>query len=155
MVREFNDGLDVGKRIDEGGVLAKIYLGVQGTDEEAAKEALESMVYNKLAAEKEIKLLQVKMYNILKEDESDFFSGVSEVELIADEYRFFLNMIMRYGPSAVEIIEPEKVTLNTAQMHSIVADLADYAHMYSQQLIEMLKDPERRALYERMLSGEK
>ncbi len=153
-VEKFNEDVDIGAKVDEGGINARLYLGVQGTDEYAAKKALENTIFNRLAKEENMKILEVKLFDIMKDDDSDFFNGVAEIEIITDDYRWFANSIMRYGPSAIEIIEPNKVTLNIAQMHNIVADIADFAHMYSQQVIEMLKDPERRALYDRMLSDE-
>lgn len=154
-VEKFNDDIDIDQRVNEGGIHANIYLGVQGNDMEAANTALENTIYKRLLPEKNLKVLEVRLYDILKDDSSEFFSGVAEVEFIAEDYRWFVNTIMRYGPSAIEIKEPEKVVLDSSQMHSIVADIADFAHMYSQQVIEMLKDPERRALYEKMLKDEK
>ena len=152
LTRKFNEALDTDALMREGGILARIYLGVQGNDKEAAKKALESTVNTRLAKEEHIRLLEVNMYDILKE-KKDYFSGVSDVRLIAEDFRWFVNMILRYGPSAVEIIEPEDVRLNMEQMHSLAADVCDFSHMYSEQIIAMFKDPERRALYERMLKG--
>lgn len=148
--KTLNEDLDVDRKMGEGGVHARVYLEVQGTDLEASKTALENSVYNKLGAEKHISILTVKMYDIKKE-EGEYFSGVSEVELVADDFRWFVNTVLRYGPSAIEIMEPDEVKLGPEQMHSIIADVSDFAHMYSQQIISMFKDPERRALYEKML----
>lgn len=151
--KSFNEDLDIGKKLDEGGIHARIYLGVQGTDMEASKKALENTIFQRLRNEENISLLEVKMFDILKE-EGEFFSGVSEIEFIADEFRWFAGIIMKYGPSAVEIIEPQKVTLDSPQMHSLVADIADFTHMYSQQIMEMLKNPERQALLQKILEAE-
>jgi hypothetical protein len=152
-VKTFNEGLNVGRKIEEGGVLAKLYLGVQGNDLEAAKKALENTVYSKMSAEENITLLEVRMFDIEKERE-DYFSGVAEVEILTDDFRWFVNSIMRYGPSAFEILEPSNVKLDASEMHAIAADVADFTHMYSQQIIAMFKDPERRALYQKMLEEE-
>ena len=146
----FNEDLDVDQKMNEGGVLSKIYLEVQGNDLEAAKKALENTVFNRLSGEDNVHMLEVRMYDVLK-DETEHFSGVSEIKLVADDFKWFLSTVLRYGPSAVEIMEPTEVKLNTEQMHSIIADVTDFTHMYSQQIIAMLKDPERRALYDRML----
>ncbi len=153
-IKRFNEELDLGARIAEGAVLGKIYLGVQGNDMDAAKDALEKTVHERLMSENHIKVTEIKMYDIIKDGKEDNFSGVSEIELLADEYRWFINTVLRYGPSAVEILEPAEIKLNAEQMHSIVADAADFSHIYSQQMIQMLKDPERRALYDRMMNEE-
>jgi hypothetical protein len=155
LTRKFNEELDVGGKLNEGGVLARLYISVQGNDLEAAKKAMENTIFEKMASEDNISLLEVKMFDIMKEKPKKkgekLFSGVAEVELVADDYRWFVNAILKYGPSAVEIVEPSDVKLNSEQMHSIVADVADFVHMYSQQIIAMFKDPERRYLLEKML----
>jgi hypothetical protein len=150
---KFNKGVDLGKAVSDGGVHARIYLGVQGNNVDAAKQALETTINDRLNAEKNSKLLSVNMYDILKEEDADYFSGVAEVEVVSDDFRWFLNLVLRYGPSAVEIIEPKEVNLVSDEMHSITADISDFAHVYSQQIMAMLKDPERRDLYERMLNA--
>ena len=151
-VTTLNEELDIGAMLSEGGIHAKIFLGVQGNDIEAAKLALENTIFNKLDKEENIKVLTVRMFDILKQDNAEFFSGVSEIELITEDFRWFVNIVLRYGPSAVEIIEPDEVKLGLAEMHSIIADSADFSHMYSQQIIDMFKDPERKALYDKMIS---
>ena len=157
-VRKFNEKLDLGLKMSEGGVLGTLYIGVQGNDQDAAKSALENTLFTKLAKEENISLLEVSVFDIIKEKSKKkgekFFSGVAEVKLVADDFRWFVNIIMRYGPSAVEIVEPVEVKLNAEQMHSVVADVSDFVHMYSQQIIAMFKDPERAVLYDRMLKGD-
>jgi hypothetical protein len=159
LTKKFNEELDIDLAMREGGVRAKLYIGVQANDLETAKKALDNMVNTRLKAEQHAYLLEVKMYDILKEKrgakgkKTEYFSGVSEVDLLADDYRWFLNIVLRYGPSAVEITEPTELKLTSEQMHSIVADVADFAHIYSQQIMDMLKDPERRYLHEQMLKG--
>jgi hypothetical protein len=155
--KKFNEDLDVDLMLREGGIVATLYIGVQGNDLAAAKKALETTIFKKMASDAHISLLEAKMYDILNEKggkEGQQFSGVAEVKLAADDFRWFVKTILTYGPSAVEILEPSKVTLSSDQMHSIVADVSDFTHVYSQQIISMLKDPERRRLYEQMLSTE-
>ena len=158
LTKKFNEDLDTGKIMDEGGVLAKLYIGVQGNDLAAAKNALETTIYTKMDAEANIYLLEAKMFDIMKEKGKKkgekIFSGVAEVTLVAEDFRWLVNTILKFGPAAIEIIEPTNVKLNAEQMHALVADVTDFVHMYSQQIIAMFKDPERRVLYDRMLKGE-
>jgi hypothetical protein len=150
--QKYNEDADIDKILSEGGVLAKIYLEVQGTDLEAAKLALENTVQTRLTKEETLTVLQIQMYDILKDETAEFFSGVAEIELIADDFRSFIKTILSYGPAAVEIVEPTEVKLTADMMHAVVADIADFTHLYSQHIINMLKDPERKALYEKMMA---
>ncbi len=149
--KTFNKELDLEDMLSEGGILARLYLEVQGNDKEAAQKALEGTIYERMNAEPHAKLLEVKMFDIEQTEGTEHFSGVSEVKLIADDYRAFVNLSMRYGPTGIEILEPLEIMLNTDQMHAIVGDASGIMQMFSNQIITMLKDPERAALYKQMM----
>ena len=153
--KSFNEELDVEKMVKEGGVLARLFLEVQGNDKDAAQEALESTVFKQMAAETQVKLLEAKMFDILPDEEKkESFSGVVEVKVVAVDFRWFVNYIMRYGPSAVEIMQPEEVTLKGDEMHSLVSDVSEIVQTYSTRILSMLKDDEGRELYNKLVKGE-
>jgi len=152
--KSFNEELDVDKLIREGGLHARLYLEVQGNDKEASKKALESVVFERMIKEKDASLLHAKMFDIIKDEDSEVFSGVVEVELVSRDFRGFLNIIMRYGPTAIEIIEPDKVTIETDEMHSLIADVSEMTQVYSNQIMALLKDEERVAMYNKLLEDQ-
>jgi len=78
---------------------------------------------------------------------------VAEIRLVADDFPSFVNIVMRYGPTAIEIITPEEVHLDYEQMHTLVSNVSAMAQVYSNKILTMLKDPERRILYDKMLGG--
>jgi len=149
----FNENLNIDEKVKEGGILANLYIEVQGNNKEVAEKALKIMVYDRLLKEPNIYVLEVKFYDIRKYAKSEHFSGVVEVKLLAKDFRWFLSAIMRYAPSAIEIIEPDKVTLSLDEMHAIVADVAEMTQYYSSQILNLLKDEERLKLYEKILKA--
>lgn len=153
LVKEFNEELDVEERVREGGVLSTLYLEVQGNDEQAAREALEKMVFERMGSEPYVDLLEVRLYEITKDAEKGFYSGVVEVKLVSRDFRWFVNTIMRYGPSAIEIIEPEEYNLSSDEMHSLVADVSELTQTFTSQILALLKDEERLAFYNKMLES--
>lgn len=152
LVKTFNEDLDVEGKLSEGGVLANLYLEVQGNDKEAAEKALEAMVFTKMASEPFAKLLEVKLFDLKPDDEGKYYSGVVEVKLVTDDFRWFVNLIMRYGPTAIEVIEPDEVHLSSDQMHSLVADVSEITQSLSARILSMLSSEERRKLYDNMVS---
>jgi len=149
--KNFNENLDIKKCISEGSILSRLFIEVQGNDVEAAKKALERTIFFSLAKEKGISLLNVKLYNIQHDKETNVFSGVAEIKLIFRDFRWFVNIAMRYGPSAIEIIQPEEYKLNLEEMQSILADVSEISQSFSSQIYAMLKDDERRQLYKKIL----
>jgi hypothetical protein len=167
--KNFNEGLDVEKRLKEGAILARLFIEIQGNNKEAAKKALERTIFDSLASEKYVSLLNVKLYDLkalkTKADQKtqegviggeknteEIYSGVVEIKSLFRDFRWFINVIMRYGPSAIEIIQPESYTLNLEEMQSLVADVSSFSQTFSSQILTLLKDDERRALYQKMLS---
>jgi len=148
--KTFNEDIDVEEKVRDGAILSTLYLEVQGAKEDAAKEALEKMIFDRMGSEEFITLLEVKLYEIKKDEEEGFYSGVAELKILARDFRWFVNAVMRYGPSAIEIIKPEEYQLSSDEMHSLVADVSEIVHTYTTQLLSFLKDDERVALYNKI-----
>src|SRR5512137_742994 len=123
--KEFNEELDIDKAVSEGSILARLFIEVQGNDKEACQKALERTVFDSLSAEQSVDLLNVKFFELKKDEEKHFFSGVVEVRLLFRDFRWFIHVVMRYGPSAIEIIEPHDVKLGLDEMQSILADVSE------------------------------
>ncbi len=153
--KTFNEDLDVEKLVSEGCMHARLYIEVQGNDKEASEKALQRTIFESLALEDPVSLLNVKFYELEKNEEKGFYSGVVEIELLFRDFRWFVNVVMRYGPSAMEIIEPESVKLNLDEMQSILADVSELSQTFSSQIITLLKDDERMKIYRKMLGTEK
>jgi hypothetical protein len=152
----FNEGIDPGKYVKDGWISSRLFIEVQSNDSAAAENALKRVVFDGLAGEKSAKLLYAKLYDIRKDKgkTGDVFSGVVEVKLLVRDFRWFVSIVIRYGPSAIEITEPEKVTLTLDEMQSLLVDVSEFAQSYSSRIISMLKDDERKKLYETMFSEE-
>lgn len=148
----FNEDIDIEKYVKDGGVLARLFLEVQGNDQDAAKKALERTIFDSLGNEGHVTLLNVKFYEIQKDKEKEFYSGIVEVKLLVRDFRWFVSIVMRYGPSAIEIIEPQEVHLKMDEMQSLLADVSEISQVYSSKIFALLKDEERKAIYEKILN---
>lgn len=151
--REFNTDLDVDRALSEGSILARLFIEVQGNDKDACQKALERTVFDNLSAEQSVDLLNVKFFELQKDEEKGFFSGVVEIKLLFRDFRWFINVVMRYGPSAIEIIEPHEVKLGLDEMQSILADVSEMTQTYSSHIMALLKDEERKKVYMNLLKG--
>lgn len=152
--KKFNEDVKVEEQVKDGAVLATLYLEVQGNDKNTAKEALERTVFEKMLSEEYVTLLEARLFEIKKDDKADYYSGVAEVKILARDFRWFINTVMRYGPSAIEIIQPDEYYLSSDEMHSMVADVSEIVHAYTTQIMSFLRDEERVALYNKFLKKE-
>lgn len=147
-----NEDIDVEKYIKDGAILARLFLEVQGNDMDAAKKALDRTIFDSLANEAHITLLNVKFYELQKDAGKEIYSGIVEVKLLVHDFRWFVSIVMRYGPSAIEIIEPHEVHLTMDEMQSLLADVSEITQTYSSRIFALLKDEERKAIYQKILN---
>ena len=152
--KEYNVGLDIDKLVGEGWMHVKVYIEVQGNNKEACQKALERTVFDSLAREDPVKMLYVKFYELTEDPKKGFYSGVVEAEMLLRDFRWFINVVMRYGPSAMEIIEPHSVKLGLDEMMAVLADVSELSQTMSNQILSMLKEDERKKVFARMF-GEK
>lgn len=152
--KKFNEDVNVEEQVKDGAVLSTLYLEVQGNDKDTAKEALERTVFEKMLSEEYVTLLEARLFEIKKDDKADYYSGVAEVKMLTRDFRWFINTVMRYGPSAIEIIHPDEYHLSSDEMHSMVADVSEIVHAYTTQIMSFLRDEERVALYNKFLKKE-
>jgi len=151
--KNFNEGVDIEKRLKDGFILSRLFIEAQGNDKDAVKKALERTIFQKLANEVNVTLLNVKLYEIQQDEKNNkIFSGVVEIKALFRDFRWFVNTIMRYGPTAIEIIQPEKYILNLDEMQSLIADVSEFSQVFSSQILALLKDKERKEIYKKLLS---
>lgn len=153
--QKFDEGIDVGRYVKDGWILSRLFIEVQSNDKNVAEAALKKTVFEGLAREEDVRMLYAKLYDIRKDKDAALFSGVVEVKLLVRDFRWFVSVVMRYGPSAIEIIEPNKVTLTLDEMQSLLADVSALTQAYSSKILSLMKDDERRKVYEKTFSAGK
>ncbi|RLI93099.1 MAG: hypothetical protein DRO90_01025 [Candidatus Altiarchaeales archaeon] len=150
--KRFNDKIDVERRVREGSILTRLFIEVQGNNKEIAEKVLENTIFHMLANEDDVDLIYAKFYDIRKDKSQMFFSGVVEVKLLTRDFRTLVNIVMRYGPSAIELIEPYEIRMSMDEMQSLLADVSEIVQAYSSKLLALLKDEERMTVYQRIIN---
>ena len=170
--REFNENLDVDKYIDEGRFLARLYFEAESNNKDFLLKALENVI-ERLENEGEVNLLEAHLYDIEKTGEGDeggdeekedktknakveFYRGLVMIKLFVRDFRYFLSICMRYGPTAIELIEPHEVELTFDQMQAVLTDVGEWSRTLADhmKLMDSLMNPETREIYEQLLKEE-
>ncbi|RLI96713.1 MAG: hypothetical protein DRO99_04000 [Candidatus Aenigmatarchaeota archaeon] len=58
------------------------------------------------------------------------YSCVSEVECVVQRYEDLISIVMHYGPSSIEILEPNNLTLDLGEAQGILNSVADLVHKF-------------------------
>ncbi|ODS39082.1 MAG: hypothetical protein A7316_06350 [Candidatus Altiarchaeales archaeon WOR_SM1_86-2] len=172
--KTFNEDLNEDKYIDEGRFLARLYFEAESNSKDFLLKALDHVV-ERLNKEQEVDLLEAHMYDLEKSGEDDeaedevedevkeekgpgveFYRGLVMIKLFVRDFRRFLSICMRYGPSVIELIEPREVELTFDQMQAVLTDVGEWSRTLADQvkLMDSLMNPETRAVYEQLLREE-
>jgi len=123
------------ERIQEGWLRAWLGFSALAADEEIAKAALVELV-DKLEKEDNVKLYKKDFGDFVKHEKplpniDVGWSGTAEVEFAVKDFDTLLHIVMHYGPSAAEILEPSKLTLNVGQAQRILNSVAMMMHQFA------------------------
>lgn len=111
-------------------VRAVVILEILGRPQEYVKEAADALV-KKIGEEKGIKIKNSKIAD-LKKLENNLFSTFAELELEAENILVFIDLIFRYMPAHVEILEPAKLSLENFDLNNMLNGLVMKLHRYDE-----------------------
>ena len=126
------------KKINKDGwIRATMMVEILAVTEEAAKHALEKHVEG-LSKEKQVMLYKkdfselTKLQNPLPRNPNikEAFSQVVDLECAVQRYEDLIQIVMHYGPSSMEILEPGKIKLELGEAQGIMNSLADMIHKF-------------------------
>jgi hypothetical protein len=123
------------KKMKEGWIKANMMIEAMAISKEAVENALKKHV-EKMEGEKDM-MVYHKDFSGTNEVErptpniSKGFSQVVEVEAIFENFDKLINMVLAYGPSSVEILEPDKINMKVGEAQGIVNNLAMLIHRFA------------------------
>jgi len=59
------------------------------------------------------------------------FSQVVDIEAVAENFDRLVYIVLNYGPSSIEILEPDKVEIDIGQAQGILATIATMIHRFA------------------------
>ena len=99
------------------------------------------------ALEKEIEVLEKKLknekYKILKFEKSDIakekdnYTQFFNVDISVPEFSDIVYLIVQYGPSSVELLEPTEVKLNLSEAQEVLNEIASAVHYYVSFILQL------------------
>lgn len=103
--------------------------------EDITKAALAELV-DKVDADERVKLYK-KEFGTLEKREKPLkgievgWSGTAEVEFVVKDFDNLVQVVMQYGPSAVELLEPNKLNVNAGEAQAILNTVAQMMHHFA------------------------
>lgn len=106
-----------------------ITIEMMGKPPEHLKDTISKFIEG-MNAEKGVKILGKKIYEVKKIENSELFSTFAEVELELDDiYQLFM-IIFTYMPSHIDIIKPEELKMKNSDLNVLCNELTRRLHEY-------------------------
>ena len=123
---------DANKKVEEGYFRAWTIFEALAINENVAKDALETLI-NKLDKDIRVKIYK-KSFGGVKKVEKPIqgvevgYSLTCEVCLVSKSFDNLSQIVMEYGPSALEILEPEKIKMDAGEAQSVLNSISQMMH---------------------------
>ena len=134
----------VRKKLNDGWIKSWMMIEAMAVNEEAINSALKKHVD---AMEKEDQIIVIK--KDFKENKKvikpfkgieEAYSGVVELEILTGTFDKLFYIVINYGPSAMEILEPERITLDMGEAQGVLNSMADIIHRFAGRMGGMTMD---------------
>jgi hypothetical protein len=126
------------KRLKDGWIKTWMMIEALAVSPETVNKALNTHIER---MEKEDKFMIIKKdFKETKKTDSPFedvkeaHSGVVEIEVLTENFDKLFYMVINYGPSAVEILAPEKITLDMGELQGMLNSMADIIHRFAARM---------------------
>jgi len=91
-----------------------------------------SLLIDNIKKEKGTKVLNQKIADSKKIENKDLFSSFAEIEIETENILVLMDLMFRYMPAHIELIEPEKMQIETSDWNAILNNLAMKLHRYDE-----------------------
>ena len=123
------------KRVKDGWLKVSLMVEAMAVSEETVESALKKHL-ERMEREKNM-LIYKKDFKAIEEVKKPLpnipkgFSQVVDVELVAENFDKLVYIVMNYGPSAIEILEPDNIRIDIGEAQGILNTLAALVHRFA------------------------
>ena len=126
---------EVSEKIDKGWIKTKMWFELLAVDKKVTEDTLKAHV-EKIKKEKDVFVLSEKFEETQRlenpfETVPEAFSQAVQAELLTRDIESLLTLVIFFAPSAIEILSPEKLTINMRTVQVVMNSVADLIHRYA------------------------
>lgn len=128
---------EIREKIADGWIRASAFIEVMAVDEETTESALKNHL-EKIKSEDGLEVFEEDI-DEMEEVENPpqqvpkAFSQIAEIEFIVPSVKNLITFTFLYGPSSVEVLEPEEMELKMNELQDITNTIAALVHQYASQ----------------------
>lgn len=123
------------KRLNEGWIKSGMIIEVLAITREAAESALRKHI-DKMGNEENTMILSEKFHRTLAARRplpniDKAYSQIVDVEVLTRNFDQLVRLVVSYGPSSIEILEPERLSIDMGEAQGILNSIAELIHKFA------------------------
>lgn len=128
---------EIREKIADGWIRASAFIEVMAVDEDTTTSALKNHL-DKIKSQEGIKIFKEDLDEPEEVEDppqqvSQAYSQIAEIEFIVSSVKNLITFTFLYGPSSVEVLEPEEVELKISELQDMANTTAALVHQYASQ----------------------
>jgi hypothetical protein len=127
--------------IKDGWMDTTFFIESHGNDQEAVAQALKNTLMVDLKNEKGVVLREMKFHPVVEQQK--LYAGFVECAMAIRDPQTLMFLSLRYGPSAVEVHSPDRITLTRAEMQGMAADTSAAVQVLIGKIMDLMPQDER------------
>ncbi|MFH0713846.1 MAG: hypothetical protein V1722_04395 [Candidatus Micrarchaeota archaeon] len=141
----------ISEACSKGAVHAKFFLDAHSVEKTAAEDSLITLVAQ-LTKEKGVLYCKGIIEPTVESDGLN--SAFTTVDLVTTNFRIMVSIAMRYGPTSVEIMEPnDKVVVPVADCQGILLNASDMSQSFSRHIMENSMNEQQRVTFTKQMQA--
>ena len=132
-----------------GAVLALLHFDAHGKEADAVKDSLVDFL-GRMTKEPGVLYCKGEIDDVVGSAEEGF-SSTAEVKVLAENFAVMLSLAMRYGPVAVEIMEPREIKMGIQEMQDVLLSASAISKEYAAYVVQKVWGPEELEKYKERL----
>lgn len=131
-----------------GAVLAHLFFDAHGPTEESVRNSLVDLV-SRISQEKGVLYCRGEVEKAVEKD--GLLSSFTEVKILCDHFITLVNVALKYGPVASDLVKPKEVRLELDEAQRLLLDISQASQDYTTYILSnVLPESERVQLQEQV-----
>jgi hypothetical protein len=123
------------------------FIEMQAVEESLLKKQMGKMK-EALCSERAFTVYAAEEANPVKEE--NYYSAYLDVNLSVRDFSSLIKFMFFYGPSAIEVLKPDKIELSAQDLQDGLVDLADMIQKYTQYIAKIMNREELEKFHQQL-----
>ena len=111
-------------------IRARLIIEAQGKPQKNVEDSLKNVV-KQIEKVDSIEVFDIKSEPVILDRKIDLYSGLVDIGIETEKFESLFFVVLRFGPTAIIVLEPEKIEVEIGELQTTLNDMANILHALS------------------------